>query len=239
MRTAVLSDIHGNLEALEAVLGACRASGVDDYICLGDVVGYGASPNECVEQVRALTDRVVAGNHDHAAVGLTDLNAFNSLARTAAVWTAGQLTGENAEYLRERPMILETADAVFVHATPYEPGAWHYVFGVDDAEACFAQTDRQICFLGHSHVAFICVARGQGQEMAVASPISDGCRYVVNAGSVGQPRDFDPRAAFALWDRSHREIRVVRVDYDIAGAQRRIVAAGLPPSLAERLAFGR
>ncbi|MSS71053.1 MAG: metallophosphoesterase [Candidatus Latescibacteria bacterium] len=239
MRTAVLSDIHGNLQALQAVLAFCDASGVDDYICLGDVVGYGAGPNACVERVRTLTDCTVAGNHDYAAVGLADLNTFNPLARAAAVWTAGQLTGQNAEYLRERPMVLETADAVFVHAAPYEPEAWHYVFDADDTEVCFAQTDRTFCFLGHSHVAFICVARGQGREMAASSLISDGCRYVINVGSVGQPRDFDPRAAFALWDRSRGEIGIVRVDYDIAGAQRRIVAAGLPPSLAERLAVGR
>jgi predicted phosphodiesterase len=239
MRTAVLSDIHGNLQALQAVLDFCEASGVDDYICLGDVVGYGADPNACVERVRALTDRAVAGNHDHAAVGLTDLNTFNPLARAAAVWTAGQLTRQNAEYLRARPLVLETADTVFVHAAPYEPEAWHYVFDADDAEVCFAQTDRTFCFLGHSHVAFICVARGRSREMAASVPTADGCRYLINAGSVGQPRDFDPRAAFALWDLSRKEIQIVRVDYDIAGAQRRIVAAGLPPSLAERLAVGR
>lgn len=239
MRTAVLSDIHGNLEALEAVLAACRASGMDDYVCLGDLVGYGANPNECVERIRALTDRTVAGNHDHAAVGMTDLDAFNPLARAAAVWTAGQLTPENADYLRERPLVLSTEEALFVHATPHEPEAWRYVFDAYDAEACFAQTDRRLCFLGHSHVAFICVARGHSREMAASSPISEGRRYVINAGSVGQPRDFDPRAAFALWDQDRREVQIVRVAYDIAGAQARIVAAGLPPSLAERLALGR
>lgn len=239
MRTAVLSDIHGNLEALEAVLTACRASGVDNYICLGDVVGYGASPNECVERVRTLTGRVVAGNHDHAAVGLTDLAFFNPLARAAAVWTARQLTGENADYLRGRPMALEAGDALCVHATPYEPGAWHYVFDEEDAEACLAQTDRQVCFVGHSHVAFIYAARGRDRRSGMSSSIADRFRYVINAGSVGQPRDFDPRAAFALWDRALRKVRIVRVDYDIAGAQARIAAAGLPPALAERLALGR
>jgi predicted phosphodiesterase len=239
MRTAVLSDIHGNLEALEAVLAACRASGVDDYVCLGDLVGYGASPNECVERVRALTDRVVAGNHDRAALGLPDLEAFNPLARAAAVWTAGQLTPEHADYLRGRPLVLSTEEALFVHATPHEPEAWHYVFDAYDAEACFAQMDRRLCFLGHSHVAFICVAVGHSREMVASSPISKGRRYVINAGSVGQPRDLDPRAAFALWDQDRREVQVVRVAYDIAGAQARILAAGLPPSLAERLALGR
>jgi diadenosine tetraphosphatase ApaH/serine/threonine PP2A family protein phosphatase len=239
MRTAILSDIHGNLEALEAVLESCRTSGVEDYVCLGDLVGYGASPNACVERVRALADRVVAGNHDHAAVGLTDLGFFNPIARAAAAWTARQLTPENASYLRGRPMTLKTEEAVYVHATPGGPGEWNYVFDAGDAETCLAQTDRQLCFVGHSHVAFVCVARGSSRATVPASPVEPGARYVVNVGSVGQPRDLDPRAAFALWDRSSREIRIVRVEYDIAGARARILEAGLPYLLAERLTFGR
>lgn len=239
MRTAILSDIHGNLEALEAVLTACQAVDVDDYVCLGDIVGYGASPNACVERIRALTDRVIAGNHDHAAVGLADLENFNPLARTAAVWTAEELTRENADYLRTRPMTVEAGDTICVHATPYEPEAWHYVFDAQDAEACFRLTDWRLCFLGHSHVAFICIAKGRRRETGSAATFSDGCRYVINAGSVGQPRDLDPRAAFALWDRPGEEVRIVRVGYDIVGAQTRMLNAGLPPLLAERLAAGR
>jgi diadenosine tetraphosphatase ApaH/serine/threonine PP2A family protein phosphatase len=136
-------------------------------------------------------------------------------------------------------MTLETVGTVCVHATPYEPEAWHYVFDADDAEACFERTDWGLCFLGHSHVAFICIASGRRLETVFDAVVSDGCRYVINAGSVGQPRDLDPRAAFVLWDRPEERIRIVRVEYDIAGAQERIRAAGLPPLLAERLAAGR
>ena len=208
-------------------------------MCLGDLVGYGASPNECVEQVRALTDRVVVGNHDMAAVGMEDLRLFNSYARAAAIWTAAELTEENAGYLRTRPMTIQAWDAIFVHATPYDPGAWHYVYDSESAEGCFAHTDQPLCFLGHSHVPFVYIAKGRKREIAMALSLSDGCRYVVNVGSVGQPRDKDSRAAFAIWDRSEARIEIVRVDYEVEAAQRKIVDAGLPPFLAERLASGR
>lgn len=239
MRTAILSDIHGNLEALEAVLEECRGLGVRDYICLGDIVGYGASPNACVDRIRGLADRVVAGNHDLASVGLADLSFFSPVARTAAVWTARELSRRNSRYLRSLPLTVDVEDAICVHATPHEPQEWNYVYDARDAVACFAQDGWKACFLGHSHVAFICVLRNHRLETVSTAEFSDGCRYVVNVGSVGQPRDRDPRASFAVWDRASSETRVVRAAYDIPGAQARILDAGLPAFLADRLTEGR
>ncbi len=239
MRTAILSDIHGNLEALEAVLAECRAVDIDDFICLGDVVGYGANPNKCVERVQGLTDCVICGNHDHAAVGLADLDFFNSYARDAALWTAKQLSKENADYLRNLPLSIESEEAIFVHSTPHQPEAWEYVFNSEDAEDCLAQTDRMLCFVGHSHVAFIWKATGNSGEMVRSAFIAEASRFVINVGSVGQPRDHDPRAAFSVWDRSAKKIQINRTEYDISSAQSGILAAGLPSFLAERLALGR
>ena len=241
MRLAVFSDIHANLEALRAVLDRFADIGVDRAVCLGDVVGYGADPNACVGRVREVADAVLAGNHDRAAVGLEDTRFFNPLALSAVRWTADALDRGHIDYLQNRPMCLrEEDDVLFAHASPHQPHAWPYLSYPEEGRMELGYTDARICFVGHSHHAFVCGERYDAEVVGEGvAPLSSSGRYLVNVGSVGQPRDGDPRAAFAIWDREADELRLCRVPYDVPGAQARILGAGLPEFLAQRLAIGR
>lgn len=239
MRYGIISDIHSNLEALEAVLDDARRQHIDSFICLGDIVGYGANPNECIQRVRELTEQVVVGNHDHAAVGLTDVSYFNLHAKQAVLWTAQVLSSEHSDYLSKLPFTLHVADLLFVHATPSEPPAWNYLFSLQMALAEFDVFDDRCCFIGHSHQPVI-FSQKDGDltwrgETLVCSP---GNRYIVNVGSVGQPRDGDSRACYAIFDDRGKQLQLRRVAYDVQMAQRKILQAGLPPILAIRLARG-
>lgn len=240
MRYAVLSDIHGNLEALRAVL-ADAADRADDILCLGDVVGYGADPGPCVDLVGARARAVVAGNHEHAVVGRLDLSWFNRYARAAAEWTREQLDPNCAAYLDALPLTAAVEDATLVHASPRQPQEWDYLVAEDDGLAAFAAFDTRVCFVGHSHVPAMWSLGSSGPDYArgdVSVTLDAGRRYIVNVGSVGQPRDRDPRAAYALWDVDARRIAVRRVAYDVAAARAKIEEAGLPRFLADRLAAG-
>jgi len=239
MRLAVLSDIHGNREALAAVIAAGRTRGVDAWLCLGDIVGYGADPRACLDAVRELTDAVLLGNHDAAAVGLQDLENFNLYARRAAEWTAEQLDDAERHYLAALPLVLDEGDARFVHAEPVRPAEWGYIFDLADAQTALAATAQRYCFVGHSHIPFLCAEEGGDVARADAGPVRSRARYLANVGSVGQPRDGDPRACFALWDRAAGTLELVRCPYAVAAAQDKIIAAGLPSFLAERLARGQ
>ena len=241
MRVAILSDIHGNLEALQAVLTQCEAAGVDRIVCLGDVVGYGADPNACIAQVCDVAAAVLAGNHDRAAVGLEDANFFNSAALAAVRWTETQLTGTHIGYLREWPMSLWEDRAFFVHASPCRPEMWPYIFSPEEAAAGLRCSDAQQVFVGHSHRAFVYAEACNETVVTVegTARLAPAARYLINAGSVGQPRDGDPRAAFAIWDRDASQLSLCRVCYDVPRAQARILKANLPPWLATRLALGR
>lgn len=241
MRIAILSDIHSNLEALEAALAAGEELGADAVYCLGDIVGYGACPNECVERIRERSAICLAGNHDHAAVNLLDAKGFNEDARRAVSWTARALTPENAAYLRGLGMTHAERDVLYVHAAPSEPAAWDYILRIDDASYEFEQADARLCFFGHTHRQVAYERRG-AEVGLVGRPeflADDGARYLVNVGSVGQPRDGDPRAAFTFYDEEKESVRFVRVEYDIDKAARRIAEAGLPGLLAHRLHLGR
>ncbi len=240
MRLAILSDIHGNLEALEAVLADVDGRGVDDTVCLGDFVGYGASPNECVETLRARISGAVLGNHDAAAIGRLSLGDFNSDAATAARWTENALSAETRTWLEALPYTIERDAALLVHASPLEPQAWHYVLSPMDAAEEFEAFAHSICFIGHSH--FPGAFERDGEEMRYSRlaevTMRAGRRYIVNVPSVGQPRDSDPRAGYALWDSGRGVVQQIRLDYDVEGAMRRIRDAGLPAFLAERLRWG-
>lgn len=249
MRIAILSDIHANLEALEVVLDHLQHLSIDEYVCLGDIVGYGANPNECMERIRALSDHVVAGNHDHAAVGLTDTAYFASHAREAARWTSNRLAPEHRLYLERLSFTLTLDNAFCVHATPDRPEEWRYVFTPWDARACMDQTETRFCFIGHSHRPFICVeeqydppaTREDADDLKFLYPsvrVGPHARILVNVGSVGQPRDRDARASCAVVDEETGTVEIVRVEYDIARAQRKILRAGLPEFNAERLEYG-
>lgn len=245
-RALVLSDLHANLDALEAVL-AHASDRWDRVLVLGDLVGYGAEPNAVIDRVRALApEAVIRGNHDKAACGLDDGSQFNVVARSAAMWTAEQLTPENMVYLRALPEGPIEIDALveICHGTPFDED--HYIFGGSDAYLALRSMTRPLCLFGHTHLPAIYRAVDGAFEGEAADPqretivrMQRGARYLVNPGSVGQPRDGDPRAGYAILDDEARELRLFRVEYPVDAAQRRILAAGLPASLANRLALGR
>jgi predicted phosphodiesterase len=241
VRYLILSDLHANLEALNAVLES--ASGAwDRAICCGDLVGYGADPNAVVEWVRANCPVVVRGNHDRASTGMEDLEWFNPVARQAAIWTLQSLSSENAEYVRELPRgPLTVDDFQIVHGSPFDED--EYVVAAGEASNAFGYMERRLVFFGHTHVqgGFI-----WNQSRVETIPpdyevleIDPACAYLLNPGSVGQPRDGDRRAAYLIYDDAARQVKYCRTLYDIAGAQKKIHAAGLPPILAERLSVGR
>lgn len=244
MRYLVLSDIHANLEALTAVLAA--APPVDATLVLGDLVGYGADPNAVIEHVCALPNlTVIRGNHDKVGSGLESVRGFNHLARHAIQWTAAEMTADHRRWLAALPQgpVAVDDDVEICHGSPFDED--FYVFDELDARRALAASTRRLCLFGHTHVpAAFCL----GEDIETLGPprgttfeivLEPDARYLVNCGAVGQPRDGDSRAAFGLFDAKTRRLTVRRVEYDIAAAQARILAAGLPDVLAQRLGVGR
>ncbi len=225
MRLAIISDIHGNLPALDAVLASTRREGCDGLFCLGDVVGYGARPNECIERLVSQGIPCILGNHDAAAIGRLNLEHMNNNARVAIEWTASVLTEGSMSFLRALALTHSSEEALFVHSSPYQPEEWNYVFNVNEARLAFKAFQEPVCFIGHSHFPVIFTAPDDG-------------RRLINVGSVGQPRDRDARACYGIFDVASRGFRWVRVDYPISESAQQIVAAGLPRFLAERLSAG-
>ena len=243
MQVAILSDIHGNRHAFEAVLADAEAAGAEELWCLGDLVGYGAEPDACVELARRHAAICLAGNHDMGVTGEITLDEFSRGAAIAARWTQQTISAENLEFLTGlRPAEVE-GDVGLYHASPRDP-VWEYVLSTLLAELCLDAQDGRICLVGHSHVALSFV-RPEG-EVATGEPRRGGDEldvakgeWLLNPGSVGQPRDGDPRAAWLLLDVGRWTARWQRVEYDIAGAAAAIRAARLPDSLAERLGYGQ
>jgi diadenosine tetraphosphatase ApaH/serine/threonine PP2A family protein phosphatase len=241
MKWAILSDVHGNLEAFQAVVKDLRMEKPEKIAFLGDVVGYGAEPNECLAILRDLTDWVVAGNHDYGAVGLTDIEVFNPAARSAILWTRERLSEENQAYLRRQPLCRQNGDVTFVHATPNQPEEWYYLFTFPEAEEAFQSFPGDLAFVGHSHRPLILSKEGT-LEVEACPPeevvLKPEVRYIINAGSVGQPRDGHADAAYGLYDDAERRYLLKRVPYDVAAAQKKIIRAGLSPFFAQRLSRG-
>jgi diadenosine tetraphosphatase ApaH/serine/threonine PP2A family protein phosphatase len=242
-KLALLSDIHGNLEALTAVVAQARAVGADAFACLGDVVGYGADPVACCDLLRSLAPvAVILGNHDAYAADDRDLDNFNSMAQVATLWTRRQLDQERRTWLAALPLQAAPApDVELVHASPSEPAAWNYVrFTGEGARAMLDQKTR-LCFYGHTHVPMAFRRVGDAIEQLPGGDydLASGDAWLVNVGSVGQPRDGDWRAAWTLLDMAGQRITLHRVEYDLQACQAKILAAGLPPRLAERLQVGR
>ena len=238
MRYAVISDIHSNLEAFVAVLAEIDKIGADGVICLGDIVGYGANPNECVEIIKNRRIFSLIGNHDKAACGLTEPYSFNSSARRAALWTRDELTPENIEYLRGLPDESAVHGFMLVHGAPSNPDK--YILSEYEAAEEFPLLgEYRLCFFGHTHVrVFYTFMEGEVESStAERSRLQADAKYLVNPGSVGQPRDQDPRAAFLIIDEPG-EIEFRRVDYPIEAAQKKIIECGLDRFLAERLSLG-
>jgi len=246
MRYLILSDIHSNREALVAVLNRVRRKRWDKAIILGDVVGYGANPNQTVEMVRALRPHVaIRGNHDKVCSGVEDGEMFNRVALQAAVWTRERLTPSNLHWLRslpEGPVVVDGAFAV-AHGTPIDEDA--YIFGEIEALNVFRQTAFPLCFFGHSHFPVIFGLSPDAIQTVLTMPpsfrfrLEPGVRYLVNPGSIGQPRDGNPLASFAIFDSDTRTVTIHRVPYRVERTQKKILDAGLPRPLADRLALGR
>jgi len=254
MRVLLLSDLHANLQATEAVLA--DAAGWERALVLGDLVGYGADPAAVIDIVRGLAHAtVIRGNHDKAAAGLTNAADFNPIARHAAEWTAATLDADRAAYIRDLPQGPVSIDglgisAVICHGAPFDED--HYLFDADDAARAFDAADEDLILYGHTHlqIAFRqtieATAWPSNQARRIVTPLdadmvaaNGTARSLVNPGSVGQPRDGDPRAAYGMLDTESGTLQLRRVVYDISEAQRRIRAAGLHPQLAERLSVGR
>jgi diadenosine tetraphosphatase ApaH/serine/threonine PP2A family protein phosphatase len=240
MRFAIFGDIHANLEALQAVLADAKANECTHYVCMGDIVGYNANPRECLEIVRDMNCPTVKGNHDEDSSNEKDLEGLNPLATYALLWTRNQLAEDQKKWLRELKFVRQVRDFTIVHATLDSPGSWAYVMNKFDAMASFSYQFSPVCFHGHTHVPKAYVK--DESVRAVVEPtleIKPGCKYFINVGSVGQPRDGDWRASYAIYDIEHKLIVTRRLEYDIATAQQKILDAGLPEMLANRLAFGK
>ena len=240
MRIAILSDIHANLEALEAVLADAQAQTCTQFVCLGDVVGYNANPGECVKIIQDLECPVVKGNHDEQASIVASTESFNELAEEAISWTRDHLSADDKAWLADLRLTSQVHDFTIVHATLDAPGQWGYVFNELDAAASFTYQHTSLCFFGHTHWPTAFVRDDNVRRIPVGQIVlAPERRYFINGGSVGQPRDRDWRAAYCILHTDRQIVEQRRVKYDLATAQKKIRAAGLPDRLAGRLAVGR
>jgi len=240
MLHVILGDIHGNLEAFEAVIRSFPSGREYDINCAGDIVGYGADPAACVDRILSLRAGCVLGNHDAAAVGRVDTGSFNKYAKEAARWTKGILAGTAKDFLKNLRYVVDAGGFTVVHGTLHDAEAFHYMMTGVQAMKTFEVMENDLCFVGHLHVPGIFSLR-DGKVLYSyrrLTRLREDTRYIVNVGSVGQPRDNDNRACYCVYDDSKKEIELKRVAYDIHLAQEKILACGLPSRLAERLSLG-
>lgn len=243
MRYAILADIHSNLTAFTEVLDDIeRRGGAEEIWCLGDVVGYGPDPCQCIELLRRQNHVCIAGNHDWAAIGKIDTSDFNPYAAAAAHWTAQQLSPEDVHYLDNLPLVIEKGDFTLVHGSPRDP-IWEYLLSTVSAKQNFAYFQSQFCLIGHSHVPLIFEQNEAGACLFSEFPADAVLRLaenrlIINPGGVGQPRDGDPRASYAIYDSETGTITLYRIPYDIGATQSRMTEYGLPMRLVTRLSYG-
>ena len=238
---AVLGDVHGNWEALSEVLRDAKKQGVTDFLCVGDVVGYNASPSECLDRLRELDCVVVRGNHDHYCSHDECLEDFHPLAANVVDWTRKQLSAEQVDYLRRLRLFRMVGGCTVVHSTLDMPEKWGYVFDTLEADANFNYQTTSVCFHGHTHVPVV-YEKDSGvttKNRYLEVDIKLGRKYFINIGSVGQPRDGDPRASYAVYDQGARKVMLRRLPYDVEKAQGKIRKVGLPERLARRLGLGK
>ncbi|MCX6825942.1 MAG: metallophosphoesterase family protein [candidate division Zixibacteria bacterium] len=241
MKIAFISDIHGNLEALENVLRDIEKEGVEKIHFLGDVVGYGCNPNECVKLVDTHCEVKLLGNHDYATMGLESTDSFNQLAQTSISWTIGEITKKSVAILADFEIQSDFLDFHLVHASPGESDRWHYILNPTQALPQFDNFTQSVCFIGHSHIPTIFSRNGDGNVTAsnkASLEWSPDKKYIINIGSVGQPRDNDSRACYLIADTELRRISYRRVEYNIRKTQIKMKKADLPNFLIERLATG-
>ncbi len=240
MKYAIFSDVHANLEALEAVFADMDQQEVDEFVCLGDLVGYGGSPSEVMKLVYERVSLIVAGNHDYAISGKLSLEQFNTYAREAAEWTNEQLTEDQLDDLNTLPLLEMKEEMTFVHSTILAPEKFDYILTAYDAHMNFEEMETKVGFMGHSHIPVNFIYRENlHHNKDDRLDLDSDSRALVNVGSVGQPRDEDPRACYALYDSDEHLVEIRRVDYDIDTAANKIHDAGLPKLLGERLYRGK
>lgn len=243
MKYGILGDIHGNLSALDVALTAFKSEKVDRVLSVGDVVGYGAAPRECIARLRALDAVVVKGNHDAACTGEIDIRYFNNYARDAVRWTQSVLAGDDLEWLASLPLVAHLEHCSVAHGTYHKPELFDYIQSTTDADPSLDEMILPVCFVGHTHVP-VTLMRLRDDPLRTAyttDPVIDlaeAGKALVNVGSVGQPRDEDPRTAFAIYDTQRDRVEIRRAPYDIDREATRIRSAGLPTVLADRLFLG-
>jgi len=242
-RYVVISDVHGNLEALQAVLKFCSKLAPFQLYCLGDVVGYGANPRECLDTLKNEANLILAGNHDLAVASIISAEDFNPMARAAVDWTRDELDEDDLTTLSNLPLVYIDGEYCFTHASPIEPMQFNYVQTMDDVASVLASIGQKFCFVGHTHLPILCrMSEKKGRLEVVNEPrieIEDGYRYFINVGSTGQPRDNNPDACVVVLDEEAASLELLRVPYDISACQSKIISEGLPSYLAERLVLAR
>lgn len=242
MRYGIFSDIHSNLQAFSSVIEACKKESIDQYLCIGDVVGYAVNPAECIDLVKNIAKVSVAGNHDWGTVNLFSIDYFNPAAAKAIFWTRHNLDENARFFLGSLKTVYKNEDLTLVHGSLNNPEVFNYMLDTDTAVESFKLMENNICFVGHTHVAGLFI---QDKNFKVSYSNEDNIniipqdKYIVNVGSVGQPRDNNPKASYCIYDTDKKEIRIKRIDYDIETARKKILDAGLPNFLGDRLLLGR
>ncbi len=242
MKYFIFSDIHGNLEALQTVLRELDILQDHIPVCLGDIVGYGPNPKECLQEIRDRNILCLAGNHDHATIGKMDISYFNPYAKEAVIWTRKVLDDDDLKFLGELRIREEKDNMTLVHATPCDPEQWNYLFSLYDAQHNFECFDTQVCFVGHSHQPIFIIQKETKECWVHPHPIisfRDGWKYIINVGSVGQPRDGNPLTSFATYDDELQTVELKRIEYDIGKTQEKMRKNKLPDYLIDRLELGR
>ncbi|HEX5132580.1 MAG TPA: metallophosphoesterase family protein [Candidatus Krumholzibacteria bacterium] len=243
MRYILMSDIHGNLEALQAALEAARRYEPYQLMCLGDLVGYGADPEPCIELAGDKANLMLAGNHDLAVAGIIPTNDFNAIARESIDWTRGQLSEEDRELLSNLPLQYIDGEYCYTHASPLDPMKFMYIRTLEEVSEVFASIGQRFCFVGHTHLPVLVQMNQRTGRMEVVRDariaLQDHFRYFINVGSIGQPRDSNPNACMVVLDEEEESLEFVRVPYDVSKSQGKILSNGLPSYLAERLVLAR
>lgn len=236
-KTALFSDIHGNLDALDSIIADARSHGVTNFACLGDLVGYGPDPGGCIARVQEIGCACVKGNHDDDASNDRDLWNLSEMAQESLLWTRERLSASQMQWLRELPYHRRLGRNMLVHATLQNPTEWHYILNKIEAQLALDRQKESVCFFGHTHVPVAYVSSGTVVQKINTPEINivKGLKYLVNVGSVGQPRDGDPKACYVIYDSSTNQINFRRVNYNVECVAQSLLAAGLSPKLGERL----
>lgn len=244
MRIGIFSDVHGNLEALQVVLQYLNKEEINQYLCIGDLIGYGANPNECVKLIKELKCVSVAGNHDYGVLEKTDISNFNDAAKSAIAWTKQVISKDAVDFLKQLQLVNTYQSMLLVHATPDKPEVWKYVFTLAQAQEQFLSFTDKICLIGHSHIPFIVEKDETNNRYVIINESKvkikgQGFRYIINVGSVGQPRDNSPDTCVVIYDTKIGCLEIKRFAYNFKLTQEKIIKAGLPEILATRLSTGR